>query len=260
MEPTGETWTRDAQSQLQNMESHLVDAAVALSLYLETETIRLRSADQGQAERQSEYEERRALEAQLEAELPPDLTHAQRWEALEEIRFEAERRQSTASWEAGSIPEAYLRRLPFLHARSFLFAADGLFKSLRQLRRDVPEAEEPIVTSLNDIETDLKVALPDVIPIRDSAHHKEERVVAKAHGKPIDLSAPIDEPGLIRAPAGGVLLIDGLVNGTIRSTVADGRIAALDVTPTTLSSLAHSVQRTVDSFSWSGPRRLSPSR
>ncbi|MEM9656290.1 MAG: hypothetical protein AAGA65_29690, partial [Actinomycetota bacterium] len=134
MEPLGETWTHDAQSQLQNMESHLVDAAVALGLYLETRTTNLRSADQGQAERQSEYEERRAIEAQLEAELRSDLTHVQRWEALEGIRFEAERRQLTARWEAGSIPKAYFRRLPFLHARSFLFAADGLFKSLRQLR------------------------------------------------------------------------------------------------------------------------------
>lgn len=203
LEPSGEDWPHNAHSQLRKMETHLIDASLALWQYK-------------QAKLSTEG-----------AEIYPQ-----------------------------EMPSNYRRRLPFIHARTFLFACDGVAKSIHQLRKELPVAQQQLVDDLRSLESDLKRDLPDAIDLRDSAHHEEERVVGKAFNKKIDLSKPV-ETSLIDAPHGGVMMIDCLINDAVTATVADGRIASLDVTAQTLAILVDTVQRAINLFSWRGPQMSS---
>src|SRR5271167_2713748 len=102
------------------------------------------------------------------------MTPEERWKADERARFDAERLLARAQWEAGKTPDEYLRRLPFIHAHTVLFALDGVSKALAVLAKtpDLP----PGAAFASDAFT---TALPSVVEIRNSAHHVEDRARAK---------------------------------------------------------------------------------
>lgn len=87
------------------------------------------------------------------------------------------------------MPEHLERRLPFLHARSFVYALDTVGKALAAL------AEIPAVPDAVRCQRDVFLdALPSLTPLRNTAQHLEDRSRGFGKGgKPLDLKPVVNE-------------------------------------------------------------------
>ena len=185
------------------------------------------------------------IRERLESQLPPDLTAADRFAAERDLHEAARIQAKRERWGAGEWPESYKHRLPFLSAKCFVYALDTLGKALAQLV-DIPGAPD-----LNRMLAAWNQDLPDLVHVRDSAHHAEDRVRGKRHNKSIELK-PIQNE-MIDAPGGGVLIVDALVGSRYGGTLGDGRYGEVDVSSRSLAAAQKIVQDTLNSFQWRGP-------
>lgn len=144
------------------------------------------------------------------------------------------------------------RRLPFLHARTFLYALDSLGKALTVL------AEIATVPSGVRRHRDaFRNALPSLTPLRDTAQHLEDRGRGLAKGgKPLNLKPVVNE--LFHFPGGGVLALDILNGDKYGSTTADGHYAQIEVNGATLTTVHACLQAVIDALPWRGPSRRYP--
>jgi hypothetical protein len=239
------------QSLLAVVEGHLADAAVALAMFEGAAADRPRPPSDDE-DALGGYEARRAVEHELRAQLPPELSHEQRWAAEQDIRYHAEALLKRRAWDAGHVPTAYTRRLPFIHAHTFVFALDGIIKALEKIAA-MPCAPTAAKTAC----ADLKAALPDVVDVRDSAHHVEDRARGKGRGGRKLPNQPVSSHG-IEAPGGGVVVMDHLYGSHLAYTVASGHLRDVEVSDSTLAVAQRAVQAMLDAFSWQGPPRTVP--
>jgi hypothetical protein len=224
--------------------NHLADATVGLELYT-------RAASQAPARWDSPDE--RAWEARrhtLERLVPPNVPI---WERAVDAAWQV----ITERAELGEMPRDYAFRLPFIYAHTVAYALDGVEKTLGVLAQEQP-ALPPEVAQAH---ADLLIRLPAVKPVRDSAHHLEDRVRGlKGMGpnkKPIQLQ-PIAN-GLINAPQ-GALLIDNLLNGRLGFTGSDGAYHEVEISSTTIDIARDAIQRVINALTWEGPPRIFPYR
>lgn len=236
-------------SLLSVVEGHLADAAVALAMFQQAAAEAPRRPFRD--EEPGDYEARRALEDELRAQLPPGLSPEQRWAAEGDVYDRAGAALKRRAWEAGRTPAAYARRLPFIHARTFVFALDGIIKALEKVA-DSPSAP----TAAGAACADLKAALPDVVAVRNSAHHVEDRVRGKARDRDLPRQ-PVHSHG-IEAPGGGVVVVDSLFGNRLAYTTETGHLRDVEVSEATLALAQRAVQATLNAFSWTGPPRTVP--
>ena len=176
------------------------------------------------------------------------------WEDLRQLedsaRLKAEILSKRERWGQGKLPSELFDREVTMHARSFVYAIDGVWKSLEVL------AKSPIPNEAGKAVAALKSLLPDVIDVRDTTHHMEDRVRGlNRHEKPLDLQ-PVDN-SLVQAP-GGVLVLNSLNGDVYTCTMNNGGLGEVPVNDQTLTALQSAVQQTIDSISWRGPARHSP--
>lgn len=242
---------RQVDALLRLMQSSLTDAALALSMF--EDAMRTSSVF---SDHEKEWDADRAREEQVRAELentaPSLVAPAAQFEAMrrweDQVRFEANRR----AWNEGRLPRSYRMRPPFIHAKSCLYALDTISKSLALLSSHVDDVSE--LDALLDVWND---SMPDLINVRNSAHHPEDRVRGLSHKNAI-YPQPV-ENGMIRAPEGGVLVVDSLNNNRYGGTLSDGRFGEIEISPATVSVAAHVVQAAHNLFSWTGPQTQVPS-
>ena len=199
---------RDADALCHLMADRITDAVFSLGLFEEAWAAREQRSDTWERDREAE----RAREQELAAANPPpphDSWDARkRWE--DDLRDQAKRDVVRAKWAAGALPEAYQGRLPSVHARAFVLALAQISRALSAMAKlDTGDAQREIVAARDGF----RQALPNVVPVRDSIEHAEDRMRSlNKKGQPLAL-APIDNQ-LINAPGGGVLVSDSL-NGRL---------------------------------------------
>jgi len=107
----------------------------------------------------------------------------------------------------------------------------------------------------SDLLSELHDQFPDLRELRNSAHHKEDRIRGLKHGKKIELD-PIDSDTM-KIP-GGAIIIDGIINHKYTGTLGNGSIGTIEISHDTMVKLQKLCQRVFDSFEWTGPKSLSP--
>lgn len=145
--------------------------------------------------------------------------------------------ENVALWKEGKLPTEFESNLPLLYAHGFLFALDYIERFLSVLadNHDIPtKAQEAIIR--------ISAELPQIRDIRNSAHHKEDRIRGLATSK-----KQIAFPNNIHA-----IILSGLVNRTLTYTVASGHILGLDVTDETLRIVHVIIQDIINAFAWEG--------
>lgn len=241
---------RDVESLVRLLESTLTDAATSLIMFEESCSMLPQSLDRAEwiADRNAEAE----IARRYEAELPPDLPLDARFAALDAVRDRAEVEARRARWASGRLPDSYTRRMPFIHAKSCLYALDTMGKALRQLA-ELPSSPAEVMQS----SADFGAAFPTLIHVRDSAHHAEDRVQGKRYKATINLQPVWNS--VVHAPAGGALIVDMLNGNSYGSTLGDGTYGEVEISPSTVASARDIVQRVLDAYVWRGPKEHSPS-
>lgn len=226
------------------------DAAVSLALFEDC----LSDGDDFQKlliQREADFERERTIASRLEAQILPSLEPEERFAASAEIRELAVAQAKKEAWAEGRIPDSYVRRRPFIHAKSFLYALDTLYKTLQLLAKMSSAPSE-----IGEVLGKLTAAFPNLIKVRDSAHHAEDRAQGKAHKRRIALK-PISN-NAISAPQGGVLVIDMLNGNRYGGTLADGTFGEIEVSSTSAIVAQQCVQRVLNCYQWSGPSEHFP--
>lgn len=241
-------WAWRIETQLMMLEGPVADAALALS-HFESSRGLPRSSAPGREEWERDGKRRQEIEEAIRARLGVDRFNMDRFD---EIRDLAEVEHKREQWAAGRLPDAYVHRLPFLHARSFLLALDRLDRALAVLAKEhgVPEAVGAVLTAFRD-------AVPNLRGVRNSvAHHEDRSRGLGRSGKALDLK-PVSNR-MVSAPGGGVLILESLNGSCFGSTMEDGHYGEVEVSAETLKAAAACVQSVINAFRWKGPRRRSP--
>jgi hypothetical protein len=234
------------------LDSHLADAALALRLF-EHEMANVRLAGAG-PEPDGFYRRRREMELEREQELAPGLSPEDRWTALERIRFDVDVSLKRERWAAGEVPEAHFRRVVFLFAQAFLFALDGIGKTLTALA-STTWAPATVKTARDDFYR----SLPTLTGVRDTSHHLEDRARRRdRRGKQIALKPVMNT--MISAPGGGVLILGNLNGNRYGSTMQDGSFGEVEVSAESLDTARSAIQSCIDAFNWRPPRHHVPFR
>ena len=206
--------------------------------------------------------------AQQEAECGPAESHhdatSERLAALARDLAESTGEELTAAVESmlsvqmdRVATEIYVRRVPFLHARSFVFALDQIAKTFRVL---VDMDGLPASANRNNLTAVLEEwnnVFPHLKGLRDTAHHVEDRVRGVGrNGKPLELKA-VNAPG-IQAAERTAIFIDMLDGDDVYSgTFANGEYGGVPVTLASLDVAVSCVRRFVGAFVWDeGSRRI----
>ena len=150
------------------------------------------------------------------------------------------------------IPDYLQRRLPFVHARVFLYALDTFRKALTVL------AEIPSVPDVVGRERDAyRSALPSLTPLRNTTQHLEDRARCLGKdGKPLELKPVINE--MFHFPSGGVLALDILNGNQYGATTSDGAYSEIEVAMPTLTTTHRCLQAVINALPWQGRSRQYP--
>lgn len=221
----------------------LADAAVALA-HFDSAQADLSVPSPNQLEADREHEDR--VRAQVAAALVARGMDAESISYIPEVDEQARLIAKRERWASGRLPDSYQHRLPFIHATTFLFALDNIGKSLRTLARlpGVPEGVRQVIASWPD-------EFPDLVGVRDSAHHADERAIGEARQRPIE-TKPIDN-GAIKVDGGGVIVLGSLRGRNFGNTMADGHYGEVEVSEESARKAQALVQKVLDAFNWSGP-------
>jgi hypothetical protein len=244
---------REAESLFHLLESALTDVAISLALFEHAqEASRAEAALERENRGRPDIAEqivRARYEVALSAEKDPKTTWSMAMATSEQLRAEVQ----LARWEAGEVPRSYRDRFPFLYAKAFTYALDTIAKTLRTLRNleGAPRAAGAACDAFDQ-------AFPQLVHVRNSAHHPEDRVRGKGpKGQPIALQPLVND--VINAPGGGVLVVDQLINNRYGGTLADGSYGEVEVSLRSATLAQHAVQAALDAWPWRGWPRTEPS-
>lgn len=244
---------RDAEALFYLLESTLADVAISLTMFETTRAGFRRDMESGperqERQRSAEQSVRARYDNALCLEADPDMRWSMAMATNDQLRAEVQ----FARWEAGEVPQSYQLRIVFLYAKAFTFALDTIGKGLRTLAglEGAPEAARRASTAFD-------AAFPQLVHVRDSAHHAEDRVRGKDRkGQRIKLQPIVNEA--INAPQGGVLVIDQLMNDRYGGTLGDGSYGEVEVSLQSAAVAQEAVQAAVDAWTWKGSPRMTPS-
>lgn len=134
-------------------------------------------------------------------------------------------------WRKYKGPDRFLNIRVILNAKSFIYALDGFEKCLKKMN-DIDENENRI-----EIHGKFKIHFPEVLAVRDSAHHLEDRVRRKTREKKIDTD---------------VLMLNGLIGNNFLMTKSDGNLGNVNISQESLRALKGIFDEVLNSFSWHG--------
>lgn len=231
---------------LHHLESQLADAAIGLACF--DAALAMSRSEPGRIRRGAAA---RIVGQAIESELPATLTREERWAASREIPEAADLQVRRDEWAAGRMPDGYQFRLPFLYAHTVLYALDTISKTVEVL------ADMELPQGVADASHAFSAALPDLVQVRNSAHHMEDRARGlDSRRKPLVLQ-PIDN-GAISAPSGGALALSNLNGNLLGYTVSDGRHGEVEISAASVAAARTAIQGVLDALSWSGSPRIVP--
>jgi hypothetical protein len=236
----------------------VTDLVVSLSMFEHAYITQAQTPSESNPEEwQSNVDRHRQREAELEAEHGVFWGQPDYFERHQAISEQARRDLLREKWAEQGGPEAYRRRLVFIHARSFVDTLALLQRSLIALCDY--SFETTVAARLKQARDTFAAALPGLKHVRDSAEHGEDRVRGKAFGKKIATQPLINS--FIHAPGGGVMITESLNNQHFGGTVADGTYAEVEVADATTEIARAAVQAVYDALPWrSGHRQFEPSQ
>jgi hypothetical protein len=152
---------------------------------------------------------------------------------------EVEHVQGCAHGHAGV---AYGYRLVCIHAHTVLYALDGIQKALSKL------AEIPGVPArLAEVRDAYQEALPSVVPVRNSAHHREDRVIGVGSRNH-------------RLDPHNLLIIGQLGPMTLGYTLGDGSYGEVEISRESVALAWAAIQYAIEALPWWGYPFLAPLR
>ena len=234
-------------SQLNQLKSIFVEANVALNLFEHA------NHDHRQSMRSDNWHQDSERKSEIRQQVE-DEHGGFSFDNHDEITLEADRRFLRETIAVGRLPTEHHAKIPFLHARSFLYALDSFDRHLEVLSK-----ENGVPDSLALLHARVAIEFPDLRGVRNTAHHKEDRGRGLGSGRnpqPMTL-APV-ENGAVSAPAGGVLMLDMLNGSNYGSTMASGHYGEVPVTAESMEKLQEILTAVLTAFRWTGPRELTP--
>jgi hypothetical protein len=239
--------TRNIEILLHSIESSFTEATMALNLF---EIEQLKPFPYGaEGSNEADNKRRQELTDSMISEHGIDKSDRRRlFEIFEQVELNLKREKA----ERGDLPRTYVFCLPFLYARSFLFALDGIRKFLDALNQ-----EPNVPKEVNIIKSAFMLAFPALRGVRDTTAHLENRNIGLDKSrKPLDLK-PIAN-SFINAPSGGVLMLENLVGNKFASTMADGNYGEVEVSIESLRIVQNCLQKLIYTFKWTGMKRVYP--
>jgi hypothetical protein len=224
----------------------MADASVGLALFDEA-----RSRARGQAGWTRRQPAAQAIARSMEHKVLQGMTPEQQFKALRDIPEAADLQARRQEWAAGQLPQEYENRLVFIHAHTVIYALDAIGKTLDKLTE---MSNLPGVAAARD---GYRTALPDLVPVRDSAHHTEDRARGlDKKGHPLKLQ-PINN-GMFNAAEGTALILSALNDDKLGYTTNDGHYGEIEVSINSVEAAQTAIQQTFDAFSWRGPAHTVP--
>lgn len=137
-------------------------------------------------------------------------------------------------YHSGLVPQEYVHRIPFMYAQNLIYAADTIGKMLQifKNREFIPDSAKEVCESYYSF-------FPQLKHVRDSAHHYEDRSRGKARETPISPKDPAFEVG-------------NLFGQQFRTTLADGSLGSLEISPPTVIAIRDRLQALINCFEWDG--------
>ncbi|WP_145538297.1 hypothetical protein [Yersinia kristensenii] len=234
-------WSQEVAGLLGNLENQFYEANLALNLFLES--LKQRSAVITKEQMQANNARRNEIQKEVESKYP----NRRDINIMHDILLETEIILKREKWSNGQLPQEFITHQPLINARAFLYALDSFEKNLKVLMNhsDVPE----LITALH---CELKRDFPDLLGVRDTAHHIEDRsrgLKASRPPRPLELK-PVDNPSF--KSKNGSLMFDCLRGTKYGNTMANGHYGEVDVSQESMEILRSIFQRLLDSFKWEG--------
>ncbi|ULL04922.1 hypothetical protein JNO42_25960 [Pseudomonas putida] len=169
------TWIKgkpDLTGQVDTFQNYYLEACYALICFERTQV--------GDIEKRSARE---IEEPMMKRDIIRALTNGEYMMAQSlEMEIEASKICQNKLLQQGRLPLAIERQADVIYAKSFLFALDGYAKMVKAMSKDL--ASEALANVYDDF-TNHK--FPNLVDIRNSAHHIEDRIRMKApYGKDIE--------------------------------------------------------------------------
>lgn len=232
-------WAFNIAGIIDQLEGCFTEAQVSLILF-DKEMNRKMDSAYAQKIFFQDNERRLAIRRKIEHDF--DLTVFENYERLNN-KVESTLKQEKIN--QGLFPQSMESALPFIYAKSFIYSLDTIEKLINVMvnQPSVPDAISTINTMMGE-------SFPDLIHVRNSAHHTEDRVLGlRGQRKKTEIELqPIDDVGL--KSDGGMLVLSHLAGSTYCCTLADGRIGKVEVTRESLDIVRGIIQSVIDSFQW----------
>lgn len=231
---------RDIAFEIEGMLRYLADlvteAAITLTFFEQSREDRL--------DPREEWEQDAALRSEIDEQIRAEVGDLY-FQDFEKYRLESERRLRVKKSDLGILPRAYLHKIPFIHAHSFVYAVDSFGKFLDELcEYEVTPAQ------VNEFRDEFNAKLPAVRKIRNSALHIEDRSRRYASWK--------DKKEGKKMEVDGFLGLSNLEGNMLCYTIDDGSYQRIEISATTLSVLVETTNKVLASFQWRGGPRLEP--
>ena len=168
-----------------------------------------------------------------------------------QARFHAARLAASRSMAPGKPimrPSLAVRRLPYLHANTFVFALDYIARAASRLAA-IPDAPAGVRAALDDF----REAFPGLKGGRDSAHHRDERLVGIANRHRIE-PKPV-HTAQVNASI-GITVLECFEGSLVGSTAENGEVAQVDVSETSLEAAHDCIVKILALYPWHGPPQV----
>lgn len=237
---------------LTSLELTLNEAAVALSCYESSKQLVRQSFDNQREHWDFWNSRRRIISEQLRRNIPNNPENY--FENLSIIELEAERLVRKEQLENGIFPNSYLRLMPHMYARTYLYALDRIRKLIDIIAADQSLTQNE-TASIAQIKQNFQNTFPNLIDVRDTSAHYDERSQGRARNRQIN-PQPVNNNFI--NTSGGAIILEQLNGNNFGSTMADGSYGEVEISISSLFAARDSIQQIINSFTWTGPGRFQP--
>jgi hypothetical protein len=236
---------------LSSFESALSEVAIALTFFEQTFHF-VRPRQFNEPDYTKIWNERRM---QISQEMYENNRKLPKWEHFSEIDYKVDIQIRHAQWESGRMPASYEHRLPFMYAKTFVYALESIKKLFDGLLLELknPIEEPDILRTIQTVRRDFGNAFPNLVGVRDSNAHHDERIRRVAKGKPIDIKADSNSPINISA-----LMSETLNGNRFGATMSDGYYGEVEVSGQSLMIARDFIQAAINAFEWIGGKKHVP--
>lgn len=226
----------EIEGMLRNMVDLVSEAAIALTFFENSLGVRYNP--------KSEWKQDAAIRHEIDEKLKEELGDAY-YQDYDNTRLESDRWVRRRKMELGIVPRAYVHKIPFIHAHSFVFAVDSLGKFLDELTK-YEQVPAEIVTH----QEKFNELLPSVRKIRNSAQHIEDRSRGFGSWK--------DKRDGKKMKVNGFLGLSNLEGNQLCYTIDDGSYQKIEISASTFKVIVEIMNNLLQSFKWKGPASIEP--